>query len=155
MTFKIMHFCCNLVHSTRSFSSLNENCYILCLIRLHHYAYTDHFYVLETKETSRFTSGRYKQCSNSYIYMQFFNNMLPSTFHKFFLLNKELHEYNTRGSEKIHMRHGQTNYKKYTTRNKGCHILNKLPIEMLQSKTLQIFRNKVKKYYLNTMDVEI
>ena len=31
---------------------------------------------------------------------RFFNNMLPSTFDKFFQLNKELHEYNTRGSEK-------------------------------------------------------
>ena len=37
----------------------------------------------------------------------------------------------------------------------GCHIWNKLPIEILQSKTLQIFKNKLKKYYLNTMDVEI
>jgi len=46
---------------------------------------------------------------------KFFNNMLPSTFDKFFQLDKELHEYNTRGSEKIHMKHGWTNYKKYTT----------------------------------------
>ena len=86
---------------------------------------------------------------------KFFNNMLPITFNKFFQLNKELHEYNTRGSKKFHMKHGRTNYKKYTTRNKGCHIWNKLPIEILQSKTLQIFKNKLKKYYLNTMDVEI
>ena len=57
--------------------------------------------------------------------------MLPSTFDKVFQLNKELHEYNTRGSQKIYMKHGRTNYKNYTNRNKGCHIWNKLPIEIL------------------------
>ena len=74
---------------------------------------------------------------------------------KFFQLNKDLHEYNTRGSKKIHLKHGRTNYKKYTTRNKGSHIWNKLPTEILQSKTLQIFKNKLKKCYVNKMDVDI
>jgi len=86
---------------------------------------------------------------------KFFNNMLPSTFDTFFQLNKELHEYNTRGSKKIHMKHGRTNYKKHTTRNKGYHIWNKLPTEILQTKKFQIFKNKLKKYYLKTMNVEI
>ena len=81
--------------------------------------------------------------------------MLPSTFDTFFQLNKELHEYNTRGSKKIHIKHGRTNYKKYTTRNKGYHIWNKLPTEILQPQKFQIFKNKLKKYYLKTMNVEI
>ena len=59
--------------------------------------------------------------------------MLPSPFDKFFQVNKELREYKTRGSEKIHSELGRTNYNKYTTRNKGYHIWNKLPIEILQS----------------------
>ena len=64
---------------------------------------------------------------------KFFNNtVLPNTFNKFFQLNKDLHEYNTRRSRKIHLKHGRTNYKKYTTRNKGSHIWNKLPTEILQ-----------------------
>ena len=78
---------------------------------------------------------------------KFFNNMLPSTFDTFFQLNKELHEYNTRGSEKIHMKHGRTNYKKYTTRNIRDVIFGKkLPIRRnITIQTIANFQEQIKK----------
>ena len=41
---------------------------------------------------------------------RFFNNMLPDSFNDYFMLNKELHHYNTRSSACVHKNYTITNY---------------------------------------------
>ena len=80
---------------------------------------------------------------------RYFNNGLPTSFKNLFKLNKELHNYNTRSSIQIQKNHARTNYKKYSTVQKGCQIWNSLPQVIKDSKSLDIFKSSVRKYFLN------
>ena len=44
---------------------------------------------------------------------RFFNNMLPDSFNDYFMLNRELHHYNTRLSVCVHKNYARTNYSKH------------------------------------------
>ena len=81
---------------------------------------------------------------------RYFNNGLPISFQNFFKLNKELHNYNTRSSTQIHKNYIRTNYKKYSTVNKGREIWNCLPNAIKDSKSLNIFKSKIRKHYITS-----
>ena len=78
---------------------------------------------------------------------RYFNNTLPVTFDNFFKLNMKLHSHNTRSSTKIHIDHARTNYKKYSTKFKGCDIWNNLPTSIKNSKSLYVFKKNIKEYF--------
>jgi len=121
---------------------------------VHHYAYTDHFYSF------------WKLRKQAGLPLEDINNVVTAIFTcNFSTTCCQVHSTNSSNSTKNYMNIIQEDPRKYTwsmggliirnTLLQGCHIWNKLPIEILQSKTLQIFTNKLKKYYLNTMDVKI
>ena len=59
---------------------------------------------------------------------------------------------NTRSSSKIHKEQARTDYKKISVQFKGCEIWNNLPISIKNSKSIEIFKKKIKKYYLDLLD---
>ena len=76
---------------------------------------------------------------------RYFNRMLPVTFN-FFKPNIELHSHNTRPSSKIHKSYVCINFKKYSIKYRGCQIWNNLPSEIINSRSLHVFKRNIKKY---------
>ena len=66
--------------------------------------------------------------------------------------NDYFHSHNKRSSGKIHEDQARTNYKKFSVKLKGGEIWNNLPISIKNSKSLEIFKKKNKKYYLDLRD---
>ena len=83
---------------------------------------------------------------------KFFRKALPETFNHFFKSNDYFHSHNTRSSTKIHKEQARTNYKKISVKFKGGEIWNNLPTSIKNSKSLELFKKKIKKYYLDLLD---
>ena len=64
---------------------------------------------------------------------RFFNNMLPDSFNDYFMLNKELHHYNTRLSACVHKNYARTNY------YRGIDTWNNLPESLREIKSYYSF----------------
>lgn len=79
---------------------------------------------------------------------RYFNKMLPMAFDKFFSLNRDLHSHNTRSSTKIHVDYVRTNYKKHSIKYRGSQTWNNLPPDIKMSKSIYIFKKKIKEYLL-------
>ena len=73
---------------------------------------------------------------------KYFNKGLPQSFQIF------LHNYNTRSALQVHKKRVRTNYKKYSTEYKVTQIWNNLPDDIKDSNSLNIFKKKIRKYYL-------
>ena len=56
---------------------------------------------------------------------------LPEFFNGYFIQNNEVHHYNTRNSNKLHVNYSRTNYVKHTIVNKGVKIWNSLDKETI------------------------
>ena len=57
-------------------------------------------------------------CSLFMYRYKYFNN-LPEFFNDYFTQNNEIHHYNTRNANKLHVRYRRTNYTKHTISDKG------------------------------------
>ena len=80
---------------------------------------------------------------------RFFNNMLPDSFNDYFMLNKELHHYNTRSSACVHKHYARTNYRKHLVSYRGIDTWNNLPESLKEIITFNSFRKKLKLYQLS------
>ena len=76
---------------------------------------------------------------------RYLNGMLPEHLKVFSRLNKEFHSYNTTLSSKIHNASGRTNYKIYSTKYKGSQIWNNLPVYIINSRPVIVFKKRIKK----------
>ena len=89
---------------------------------------------------------------NIYLASQFMykykNSLLPNVFTNFFILNSDIHTHNTRSSSKIHLTQTRTNYKKQSLRHYGAQIWNQIENTIQQSKTLNQFKNRIRKTLL-------
>ncbi len=75
---------------------------------------------------------------------RFFNNMLPDSFNAYFMLNKELHHYNTRLSACAHKNYAITNYSKHLVTYRGIDTWNNLPESLREIKSYYSFFKKIK-----------
>jgi len=76
------------------------------------------------------------------------NNRLPSQFNSFCINNNVVHNYNTRGSSKLHKQYHKTNYGLYSTRNKCTIVWNMLPLNITISRSNCIFKRNLKSHLL-------
>ena len=70
---------------------------------------------------------------------RFFNNMLPDSFNDYFMLNKELHHYNTRLSACVHKNYARTNYSKHLVNYRGIDTWNSLPARVTERNQILLF----------------
>ena len=80
---------------------------------------------------------------------RYFNKMLPATFDSFFTLNRDFHNHYTRSSTKIHIAYVRTNYNKHSIKYRGSQVWNNLPTAVKTTKSIYIFKKKIKRYLLN------
>ena len=79
--------------------------------------------------------------------------MLPDSFNDYFMLNKELHHYNTRLSACVHKRYARTYYSKHLVNYRGIETWNNLPESLKEIKSYYsffFFFKKLKLYLLSS-----
>jgi len=72
------------------------------------------------------------------------HNNLPSLFCSYFVLNSEVHGYNTRMSSSLHRIQSRINVRHFTIKIHGAKIWNSIPSEIRQSLSERIFKKKLK-----------
>ena len=91
--------------------------------------------------------NKYQQCLFMYKYL---NGMLPPSMLGMFILDCNLHNYNTRASANLHFhlpRH-RTSAFQHTIKFSGPSIWNNLPLSLRNSASLSIFKHKLKTYLI-------
>ena len=80
-----------------------------------------------------------------------YNNLLPKALESFFLLNKDVHTYNTRNKDKYHPPLMRKQVAKSSIFYEGPLLWNSLPDCLIRSKSLNQFKRNYKKYLLDKM----
>ncbi len=75
------------------------------------------------------------------------NNLLPNVFDSYFKPRNEIHNLQTCNAHKLNLIRVKTNYGKSTLKYKGAKIYNELPNDIMYCKSINIFKNRTKKYY--------
>ena len=87
------------------------------------------------------------------MYRYNYGKKLPDLYINYFKQNKEVHNYNTRNRNKLHVSYKRTDYRNYTVFNKGISIWNCFDETIRNIKSFFSFKNKVKFYYLENKHV--
>ena len=74
-----------------------------------------------------------------------FNNLLPVAFKEFFICNNQVHTYNTRNAQNIHLPFNRTLVTQSSIFYHGTIIWNNLPPLLKDCKTLSQFKRLLKK----------
>ena len=72
------------------------------------------------------------------------NKKLPYKFQEKFTLNSQIHNYNTRSKQLLHIPPVRTNYRHFSIRYQGPTLFNSLSNEMKQNASYHIFTKKLK-----------
>ncbi len=73
------------------------------------------------------------------------NNHLPEIFSYYFTVRENLHTRNIRNGKDLHVNQSRNNYGDKSIKVTGAKLYNRLPQNMKDSKTLCIFKKRVKK----------
>ncbi len=74
------------------------------------------------------------------------NNLLPGVFDGYFKPRNEIHNLQTRNGHKLNLITVKNNYGKSTLKYKGAKMYNRLHNDIMYCKSLNIFKNRTKKY---------
>ncbi len=75
------------------------------------------------------------------------NNLLPDVFDDYFKPRNEIHNLRTRNAHKLNVIRVKNNYGKSTLKYKGAKMYNEQPNDIMYCKSLNIVKNRTKKYY--------
>ena len=78
------------------------------------------------------------------------NGLLPNSFNDMFLLNCDVHSYNTRSKNSFHFPYCRTNVRKFSLRFQGPKIFNFLSPEIQNASSTVLVNSKVKSFFLGT-----
>jgi len=76
----------------------------------------------------------------------YYNEKLPPAFNNYFTLNYNVHNYNTRKSNELHLQSLQTTFGKKIIKFKASQLWNQLPNEIKEIKSQNLFKSKLKNY---------
>ena len=79
----------------------------------------------------------------------YFSNNLPKYFNNYFILNKNMHSYDTSSASNILIDYKRTNYGKFSLKHRGAQIWNNLPIELKSLQSYNSFKRCTKIYVQN------
>ena len=103
----------------------------------------DHEIYAETKILNMSNLNENNLCIFMY---QLQNNLVKGHFVPH--LNREIHSYNTRVADKIHIDFSRTNMGKFASLRKSIHLYNSIPTVIKNSNTITIFKKRLKEYYI-------
>ena len=96
---------------------------------------------------------------NAYMTAIFMYNVMnaetPNLFTSFYQQNKAVHRYNTRIANDLHVPFGRTYVRKFSMRINGALIWNSIPDKIRQSKSLNIFKKAVKRFFIDRKSIAI
>ena len=76
------------------------------------------------------------------------NGLLPNSFNDMFLLNCDVHSYNTRSKNSFHFPYCRTNVRKFSLRFQGPKIFNSLSPGIQNASSTALFNSKLKSFLL-------
>ena len=76
------------------------------------------------------------------------NGLLPDSFNDMFLLNCDIHSYNTRSKNSFRLPYCRTNVRKFSLRFQGPKIFNSLSSEIQNASSTALFNSKLKTFFL-------
>jgi hypothetical protein len=76
----------------------------------------------------------------------FHRSTLPEVFSEYFTINANIHSYNTRIKENIHLPSYRLSYGHRCLKNKAASLWNALPLELRSNMTVCSFKNKLREY---------
>ena len=76
------------------------------------------------------------------------NSLLPDSFNDMFLLNCDIHSYNTRSKNSFRLPYCRTNVRKFSLRFQGPKIFNSLSYEIQNASRTTLFNAKLKSFFL-------
>ena len=79
----------------------------------------------------------------------FENSTLPSKFNNFFLLNSQIHNYNTRNAQSFRLPLCRTNTRKFSIYFQGPNFYNSLNSDITSSPSSASFKRKLKEFLLS------
>ena len=75
------------------------------------------------------------------------NGLLPNSFNDMFLLNCDVHSYNTRSKNSFRLPYCRTNVRKFSLRFQGPKIFNSLSSEIQNASSTALFNSKLKSFF--------
>ena len=80
------------------------------------------------------------------MYLNYKNSLLPDTFNDMFLLNCDIHSYNTRSKNSFRLPYCRTNVRKFSLCFQGPKIFNSLSSEIQNASGTALFNSKLKSF---------
>ena len=74
------------------------------------------------------------------------SHLVPSVYIDRFVINSEVHNYNTRSSQNLHLFSTRTSYGQKCIKDKGSLLWNSLPIRLRLCSSISVFKRLVKNY---------
>ena len=81
------------------------------------------------------------------------HNLLPSSFHDLFLSSNQVHQYETQLASQYKPHFCRTNIKQFSILYRGPKIWNSLPISLISSPSIFVFKTKLKNYLSDSRSV--
>ena len=81
---------------------------------------------------------------------KFENNKLPAIFDNFFVKKTFIHAHHTRKADDYGLIHCRLNTRQFSAKSSGAKIWNSIPSEIRNSKSLEIFKKKIKNHLLGS-----
>lgn len=82
------------------------------------------------------------------------NGNAPHMFKEYFTVNRNVHSHNTRQLNHLHIVKWHLNIRKFSFRVHGAQLWNSIPLNIRESKSLNIFKSKMKRYLLELQSSE-
>ena len=80
---------------------------------------------------------------------QFKNANLPSIFNRFFVKNRERHEYPIRIADDYYVPYGRLDVRKFSIRITGANAWNEIPNYIQESNSIDLFKQKLRKFLID------
>ena len=81
------------------------------------------------------------------------HNLLPNSFHDLFLSSNQVHQYETRLASQYRPHFCRTNIKQFSILYRGPKIWNSLPVSLISSPSISVFKKKLKNYLTDSRSV--
>ena len=81
------------------------------------------------------------------------HNLLPNSFHDLFLSSNQVHQYETRLASQYRLHFCRTNIKQFSILYRGPKIWNSLPVSLINSPSISVFKKNLKNYLTDSRSV--
>ena len=82
-----------------------------------------------------------------FVFRYFHLHNLSEIFKDYFVVNKDIHNYNTRNAFLLHKKCNRTNYNKHTLSNKGIDVWNNVPLRYKEIRAYPLFKLTIKNIF--------